>query len=126
MKDIISRDDIELLVKQFYLKVRKNETLGYIFDDVMKIDWGHHMPILVDFGETILLDSASYRRNAMAVHFGVNKKIKLQPLHFSAWLALFDSTVDEYFQGEKASLAKTRAHSIAGLMQLKIEQINKN
>ncbi len=49
MKDIISRDDIELLVKQFYLKVRKNETLGYIFDDVMKIDWGHHMPILVDF-----------------------------------------------------------------------------
>jgi len=126
MNDIVSRHDIELLVKQFYQKVRKNETLGYIFDDVMKIDWDYHIPILVDFWETILLDSTSYRRNAMGIHFEVNQKIKLQPLHFTTWLDLFDSTVDEYFRGEKASLAKTRAHSIAGIMQLKMEQINKN
>src|SRR4051812_42975241 len=104
MKDISSRKDIELLVKQFYQKVRKNETLGYIFDDVMKIDWDYHIPILVDFWETILLDKTSYNRNTMEVHFVVNQKIKLQPVHFTSWLSLFDSTVDEYFQGEKASL----------------------
>lgn len=120
MKDITTREDITLLVKEFYRKVRQNETLGYIFDDVMKIDWDYHIPILIDFWETILLDTASYRRNAMEVHFQVNEKVKLQPFHFTTWLNLFDTTVDEYFAGEKASLAKKRAHSVAGLMQLKL------
>jgi len=124
MKDIASREDIDLLVRSFYSKVRKNETLGYIFDDIIKIDWEYHIPILVDFWETILLDKVSYYNNTMGVHFVVNQKIKLEPLHFSTWLSLFDATVDEYFQGEKASLAKKRAHSIADLMQFKMEQIN--
>jgi len=125
MKDIALREDIELLVRKFYAKVRKNETLGYIFDDIMKIDWDHHIPILVDFWESILLDTGSYTRNAMGEHFKVNQKIKLEPFHFTTWLNLFDSTVDEYFKGEKADLAKKRAHSVAQIMQLKMQQINK-
>jgi hemoglobin len=124
MNDINSRNDIELLVKEFYAKVRKNETLGYIFDDVVRIDWNYHIPILVDFWETILLDTGSYTRNAMAEHFKVNAKVKLEPLHFATWLGLFDSTINEYFSGEKAELAKKRAHSIAQIMQLKMQQIN--
>ena len=126
MNDISSREDIDLLVRSFYTKVRKNETLGYIFDDVIKINWDHHIPILVDFWETILLDSNSYQRNAMAEHFKINQKIKLEPLHFNTWLDLFDATVDEHFKGEKASLAMKRAHSIAQIMQLKMQQINKS
>jgi hemoglobin len=124
MKDISSKEDVELLVKEFYGKVRKNEMLDYIFDDVVKIDWDHHIPILVDFWESLLLDTGSYNRNAMAVHFEINQKIKLEPLHFATWLSLFDETVDEYFNGEKALLVKTRAHSIANIMQLKMQQIN--
>ena len=125
MKDISSRADVDLLVRSFYTKVRKNETLGYIFDDIIKIDWDHHIPILVDFWETILLDTNSYQRNAMAEHFKVNQQIKLEPLHFNTWLSLFDATVDEHFKGIKADLAKKRAHSIAQIMQLKRQQINK-
>ena len=124
MNDIQTRKDIELLVKEFYSKVQKTEMLGYIFDEVIKIDWEHHIPILVDFWETILLDKLSYHNNTMGIHFDVNRKIKLEPIHFSTWLSLFDSTVDEYFEGEKADLAKKRAHSIADLMQFKMEQIN--
>jgi hemoglobin len=125
VKDITSREDIDLLVKQFYIKVRQNETLGYIFDDVIKVDWEHHLPILVDFWESILLDTGSYRRNAMEVHFHINEKVKLGAVHFTTWLALFDATVDEYFEGKKAELAKKRAHAIAQLMQLKMQQVNK-
>ena len=125
MKDISSRADVDLLVRSFYTKVRKNETLGYIFDVIIKIDWDHHIPILVDFWETILLDTNSYQRNAMAEHFKVNQQIKLEPLHFNTWLSLFDATVDEHFKGIKADLAKKRAHSIAQIMQLKRQQINK-
>lgn len=126
MKDIASREDVDLLVRSFYEKVRKNEMLGYIFDDVIKIDWDYHIPILVDFWETILLDTNSYQRNAMAEHFKVNQKIKLQPEHFTTWLNLFDATVDQHFNGDKAELAKKRAHSIAQIMQLKMQQINKD
>jgi hemoglobin len=126
MKDIESREDVDLLVRSFYDKVRKNEMLGHIFDDVIKIDWAYHIPILVDFWETILLDTNSYQRNAMAEHFKVNQKIKLEPLHFNTWLNLFDATVNEHFEGAKANLAKQRAHSIAQIMQLKMQQINKN
>jgi hemoglobin len=125
MKDIATRNDIETLVREFYKKVRANETLGYIFDDIMKIDWEYHIPILVDFWESILLDTASYTRNAMGEHFKVNQMVKLEARHFTTWLSLFDSTVDELFSGEKAELAKKRAHSVASLMQLKMEQINK-
>jgi len=124
MKEISSREDVELLVKEFYNKVRKNELLDHIFDDVIKIDWDHHIPILIDFWESILLDVNKYNRNAMAVHFEINQKIKLEPIHFTNWLSLFDQTVDEYFVGEIALLAKTRAHSIASIMQLKLQQIN--
>jgi hemoglobin len=126
MNDIETRNDIELLVKEFYAKVRKNETLGPIFDDIMKINWDHHIPILIDFWETILLDNPVYRRNAMGVHFEVNEKIKLLRQHFTTWLFLFDSTVDEYFEGDKAALAKKRAHDIANLMLFKMDKINKN
>ncbi len=126
MKDINSRSDIDLLVRSFYKKVRANKTLGYIFDDIIRIDWEYHIPILVDFWETILLDTGSYTRNAMGEHFKVNQLIKLEAVHFETWLQLFDTTVDENFKGEKAELAKKRAHSVAGLMQLKLEQINRN
>ena len=124
MKDIETREDIELLVRKFYTKVRANEVLGYIFDDVIKIDWEYHIPILVDFWETILLDTHSYTRNAMGEHFKVNQMIRLEPHHFTTWLNLFDSTINESFKGEKADLAKKRAHAVAGLMQLKMQQVN--
>ena len=125
MKEIQTRADIELLVRTFYEKVRKHKELGYIFDEVIEIDWDYHIPILCDFWDTILLDAGVYNRNAMAVHFDVNQKIKLQPEHFTAWLALFDETVNELFVGEIAALATKRAHSIAQLMQLKIGQSKK-
>lgn len=125
MKDIATREDIALLVRQFYGKVRKNETLGFIFDDVMKVDWDQHMPILVDFWENILLNTGTYTRNAMGEHFKVNQKIKLRPVHFTTWLSLFDTTVDEYFKGEIAELAKKRANTVASLIQLKLEQLDK-
>jgi hemoglobin len=124
MKDISNHEDVELLVSEFYKKVRRNEPLGHIFDEVIKIDWDHHIPILCDFWETILLDTGVYNRNAMAVHFAVNQKIQLQPQHFTIWLSLFDETVNELFIGDIAELAKKRAHSIAQLMQLKLEQLN--
>ena len=126
MNDIVSRADVELLVKEFYKKVRSNETLDYIFDNVIRINWEQHIPILIDFWETILLDANKYARNTMDVHLAINRKVKLEPVHFATWLSLFTSTVDEYFDGAKALLAKKRAHAIAQVMEIKMQQINQS
>ncbi|MEJ7676618.1 MAG: hypothetical protein WKG06_01825 [Segetibacter sp.] len=52
---------------------------------------------------------------------------KLQRKDFERWLQLFNKTVDDLFEGEKAELAKQRALSIATVMQIKIlEENNKS
>ncbi len=123
--DITTRADIEKLMLQFYGKVKTDITIGFIFTDVAKINWSHHVPIIVDFWETILLDNPVYKKNAMEVHYALNKIIPLQKGHFDKWLLLFFETIDELFEGNTAKLAKARATSIAGLMLYKMTGANK-
>ena len=119
-KDISSRDDIEKLIIHFYEKVKPDPVIGFIFTEVVHIHWEHHIPVIVDFWETILLDNPVYTKNAMEIHYGLNKKISLQKIHFEAWLSLFTAAVDELFEGKIATLAKTRAKSIAAVMEFKM------
>lgn len=123
-EDIRSRQDIEKLVIHFYEKVKPDEVIGYIFTRVVNIDWEHHIPVIVDFWETILLDNPVYKKNAMEVHYELNKKISLDKKHFERWLLLFSSALDELYEGPIACLAKTRAISIAGIMEFKMAGIN--
>ncbi len=122
--DITSRNDIEKLITHFYEAVKPDPVIGFIFNDVVHLDWEHHIPLIVDFWETILLDNPVYKKNAMEVHYDLNKKIPLQKIHFDTWLTLFTNTVDKLYEGKIATLAKTRAKSIAGVMQFKMEDIN--
>lgn len=122
--DIQSREDIELLIKSFYSKVKKDDIIGFIFNDIAKVNWEHHLPIIFDFWETLLLDAASYRKNAMEVHYTLNRKVPLEETHFRRWLNLFSETVDDLFTGRIATMAKTKAKSIASLMQFKMKQDN--
>ena len=122
--DIQSRTDIELLMTRFYEKVKKDDTIGFIFNDIARVNWEHHIPVICDFWETILLDATSYRKNAMEVHYALNGKVPFEEEHFDRWLHLFFETVDEHFSGKIATLAKNRAKSIAGLMLHKMKQEN--
>ncbi len=69
MRDIETRDDIELLMQAFYKKVMKDEMIGFIFTDVAQLDLAHHLPIITDFWENVLFNSGIYNRNAMLPHF---------------------------------------------------------
>lgn len=125
-KDITTRADIENLIVQFYELVKKDPTIGFIFTGAVPINWEHHIPLIVDFWETILLDNMVYKKNAMEVHYNLNKKIPLKKEYFSQWLLLFCTTVDELFTGKIATLAKTRATSIAAVMEFKMNGSNKS
>ncbi len=123
-RDIETRADIETFIQSFYKKVVIDETVGIIFTKVVPINWEHHIPLIVDFWETILLDNPVYKKNAMAVHFDINKIFPLQKKHFDAWLNLFNATLDEMFEGTKTTLAKKRAEGIAQVMLLKMDAEN--
>ena len=102
--DIDNRADIDKLVNLFYERVKKDKTIGFIFNEVVKMNWEKHIPLIADFWETILLDNPVYKNNAMEVHYDINRKLPLQPEHFETWLQLFNETIDELFEGKKAIL----------------------
>ncbi len=119
-KDIETTDDIVLLVNCFYEKVKQDRTISFFFSKVVDVDWEKHLPVMYKFWENIIFHSGGYTGNPMQVHAALNSKHTLQASHFEKWIELFNSTVDELFEGDNASLAKQRAYSIATVMQIKI------
>ena len=120
MKDITSREDIEQLVDQFYQKVIKDELIGYIFTEVMHLDWKVHIPIMYNFWDSMLLGSANYHGNPMVKHIDLNRKEPLKKEHFERWNALWKETNELLFKGPKSKEAITRAQHISKLMMFKV------
>src|SRR5688572_25852145 len=112
-KDILVREDIELLVNQFYYKVKSDNFFQTVFDHV---DWSFHLPIMYNFWSSMLLGDQTYKGNPLVKHM----PLPIEPKHFSRWLELFHETVNENFNGEKADEAKMRARSIADIFQYKM------
>jgi hemoglobin len=119
-KDIATRKDIEILVDEFYSKIREDEQIGFIFSDIAKVNWQKHLPIMYDFFENMLFYTGSYTGNPMELHKHISRLFPLTEDHFRQWNYLFSKTVDELFVGTTASLVKERAKSIAAVMQIKI------
>ncbi|MGG9971118.1 group III truncated hemoglobin [Ferruginibacter sp. SUN002] len=119
-KDIETITDIQLLVNAFYEKVKADKTIGYIFNDVVKVNWEKHLPVMYNFWENTLFFTGTYEGNPMELHKQLHRLTPLTAAHFKEWTLLFTSTVDELFSGTKAELAKQRALSIATIMQVKI------
>ena len=123
-KDIESRADVELLVNTFYDGIRAHTLLGPIFNDIAQVNWETHLPKMYSFWSSILLGEHSFSGNPMATHIQLSKTIPLSNVEFSAWIELFNTTVDGLFEGEKAEEAKIRAANIARLMMFKIEAVS--
>ncbi|ADY50754.1 sec-independent protein translocase protein TatC [Pseudopedobacter saltans DSM 12145] len=120
-KDIETMTDIQLLVDNFYDKVNKDEMLSPIFNEVAKVNWEKHMPIMYKFWASTLLGEQGYVGNPMDAHFRLNEKRKLEGENFSRWKSLFVETVNELFEGEIANRAKKSAFAIADLMFYKLQ-----
>ena len=125
-KDLYNREDVELLVDTFYDKVKANATIGYIFNDIAKVDWENHLPLMYSFWASILLGEHSFSGNPMDKHIQLSKIAPMTDKEFSEWLKIFIQTTDELFEGEKAEEAKTRASNIARLMLHKINTSRPN
>ena len=124
MNDIQNQDDLYLLFDEFYKKLLSDESISYIFTDVVKIKIEEHLPVLVTFWSQGILGTGGYTNNLTQIHLDIDKKEHLTPELFKIWLNHFNTTVDENFKGEKAEQIKTQALSIATIMQIKIIQQN--
>jgi hemoglobin len=122
--DISNRADIQQLVDTFYIKVRADETIGYLFNEVAQVNWEQHLPRMYDFWENILFQTGSFKGNPMAAHVQLHQKSPLSAAHFDRWQQLFFATVDELFEGDMAELIKQRALSIATMMRIKVFPTN--
>ena len=125
MKNLETRQDIEDLVNRFYDKVQTDETIGFFFNDVAKVDWSHHLPKMYSFWETLLFGQISYKGNPMAVHFPINAQVPMKEEHFEQWVKLWTETIEENFTGEMAETAIYKATNIANLMGYKMETATK-
>jgi hemoglobin len=123
-KDIENRADLEKMLEAFYKKVFKDELISHFFLEVVPLDLETHIPVITDFWESVLLDGRGYRKNVMEIHLDISKKSRIEKAHLDRWIKIFTETVDEMFEGTKASLAKQRAVSIATMMNIKITDPN--
>jgi hypothetical protein len=73
-KEIENREDLYLLVSEFYVKLLNDDSIKYFFDDLMAENGLEgHLKVLVDFWENILFFTGTYRRNAMRPHLIINQ-----------------------------------------------------
>jgi len=118
-RDIETMADIEMLVNVFYDKVKSDDVIGPFF---AQVNWNQHLPVMYRFWQNAIFYSGGYNGNPLKTHQGLHKVFPLSKEHFEAWTHLFIATVDELYEGTKASLAKQRAASIAAVMQIKLAQ----
>ena len=121
-KDILSLDDVKLLVDTFYTRVRADELLGPIFDERIQDRWERHLDIMYRFWQTVLLEELTYQGNPGVKHI----TLPVDEAHFERWLQIFYRTIDELFTGEKAEEAKWRAQKMADMFASKIEFYKQN
>ncbi len=121
--DITGRPDIEHLVNTFYDKIRKDDLLGFIFEDVAKTDWAVHLPKMYAFWETMLFRSGGFVGNPLAAHARLVPLTAMGRPQFDRWLAVFTATVDELFAGENAERIKNAAADMANVIHAKINGV---
>jgi len=106
---VLSRSTIERLVHTFYARVVQDGLIGPIFLDALcgREAWQDHIETMVQFWESLLLGSKTYRGRTVAKHQ------VLPPLSgamFDRWHALFEETTHDIFETDVANRVIRIAH----------------
>jgi hemoglobin len=121
--DIAGRADIERLVNTFYEKIRSDDLLGFIFNDVAKTDWAVHLPKMYAFWETMLFRSGGFVGNPLAAHERLVPLTAMGRPQFDRWLSVFTATVDQLFTGKNAEHLKNSAADMANVIHARINGV---
>ena len=86
--EILNITDVKQLVDTFYEKVREDELLNPIFNNLIQEHWPEHLEKMYRFWQTILLEEHTYFGNPFVPH----AKLPVKKEHFDRWLQLFTVT----------------------------------
>lgn len=113
MREIKDRQDVSVIVRSFYARVREDEALGPIFNSIIT-DWEEHLEKLTDFWTMQLFGGRPYAGNPIQAHQAVDKESgrQIDAFHFGIWLNLWFATIDADFTGDNADLLKHRARKM--------------
>lgn len=117
--DIISRVEIERLVDTFYGNVRKDDLLAPIFEELIQDRWEEHLEKMYRFWQTVVLDEHTYH----GAPFPPHARMPIDSMHFQRWIGLFEKTLDDLFEGERADKAKWQGRRMAQLFESKIHYL---
>ena len=117
LKDISTLDDIKVIVDDFYGKIRQDELLKDIFNNIIQNRWPEHLEKMYRFWQTVLLDD---ERTYFGAPFLPHANLPVGKQHFDRWISLFNTTVDHYYQGQKAERAKWQGERMAEMFLQKI------
>lgn len=104
----------------FYIRVRVDDLLGFIFDRVAHVDWEIHLPRMYAFWETVMFRTGGFRGNPLVPHMQLAGLTTMGREQFDRWLTLFQSTVDDLFVGENAEHIKRCAEDMAQVIHSRI------
>ena len=123
MKDIETREDILLIMKEFYDKILVDESISFYFTQITETDkhLNHHVEVLATFWEQSLFMKGGYSNNMFQIHKDIHEKHAFKKDHFDTWLKHLYSTIDSRFKGEVAEQMKTNSLSMATVMQIKFQ-----
>ena len=112
-KPIETRDDLFLLVERFYEKVRMDEEIGPVFNQIIT-DWPAHLDKITDFWNQHIFGVQSYKGNPIEVHNQVDATMhhQITAHNFGTWLFYWIQTLDELYEGDKVDLLKFKARKM--------------
>jgi len=124
--DITSKENLYDIVSLFYKKLLADDLLKSFFIKFENPQFlEEHLQTLVKFWSQVLFYTGDYQNNAMQPHFVIHQKTPIKKEHFKQWLFHFNNSVDELFKGDNAHTIKSRAVSIATVMEIKIGEMQK-
>ena len=110
------------MVDAFYDKVRLDDLIGPIFNEVIQNNWKTHLEKMYTFWQTILLEDYTYSGRPFPPH----ANLPVNQLHFDRWKKLFTEIVQLNFEGQKADEAIWRADKMATMFLSKITYFREN
>lgn len=121
-KDILTEEDVKLLVDTFYGRIQQNPLLAPIFNERIQDRWPEHLQKMYGFWGTVLLGKQTYSGSPFPPH----AQLPIEAEHFREWLTIFSQTVLELFSGGKATEAIWRAEKMAQMFEYKIAHYRNN
>ncbi|WP_209443212.1 group III truncated hemoglobin [Falsiroseomonas frigidaquae] len=111
----ITDAQIASLVDHFYARVRRDPSLGPVFQAAIGAEWDAHLEKLRRFWSAVMLRSGAYHGDPYSAHLRLPG---LTPAMFDAWLALFEGSCRDLFPEATAQAFIERARRIARSLRM--------